>query len=141
MIIFQKSFIIAFFSSLIFFSITYIYLIIFKHCLLNLNLILYMTVGWFIICCIYLMYKFRKNKGFLLIYKIIGSILLIFFLTSIFLFKIEDIFFWSSMRDNYNDYFKFNNLLLGINNLLGFIYIIVGILEINFIFNKQKYPD
>lgn len=73
-----------------------------------------------------------------LIYEMIGFALISFFIASVFVLKIQDIFFWNSQKEHYNTFFKFSFEILGWNYILAIPYLIVLIIECSSLLNSRK---
>lgn len=83
-----------------------------------------------LICSFILLSK--KMKISMIFYCICGMALMLFFISSIFILKIEDLFFWDIKRYQNKEFFDFAFLLLGCNYILAIPYVVLLISEIAF---------
>lgn len=99
----------------------------------TLYILKYLVISVFIVsfvaCCMFLPKMTIIKSG----YSIVGIGIILFFLGSIFVFKIEDIFFWDPGRDKNREFFDFAFLLVGCNYVLALPYVALIISEIAFI--------
>jgi len=120
-----------------------LYLAVVKFELINIdNLIL---VKYFVITllvsglvAISIILFWSKESLWHFFYLLLVSFLMLFFVSSIFVFKIEDIFFWNEQKKLSKDFFSFSYWMLGMNYILGLPYFIFLLAEIIF-FVKKRY--
>jgi len=101
----------------------------------------YLSICIYVIALVIAILLMSKNASIAwTVYKVIGIALILFFLFSIFVLKVEDIFFWDIQKSHYEQFFKFSFLVLGWNYLLAIPYAILLIIEgvLLFNFTKQK---
>lgn len=120
------------------------YLLILKSSIIriqNLVIVEYLSICIYVIALVIAILLMSKNASIAwTVYKVIGIALILFFLFSIFVLKVEDIFFWDIQKSHYEQFFKFSFLVLGWNYLLAIPYAILLIIEgvLLFNFTKQK---
>lgn len=88
-----------------------------------------------------LLFDIRRIRNFniwALLYRLLGSFLVCFAIMSIFVFKVQDLFFWNENRDDNNIFFNFSYCIQGVNNLMFIIYILFLLCEVLIIFNKKN---
>lgn len=92
------------------------------------------------VCGVILSYIFfNKNLSVLwLIYEVVGFALISFFITSVFVMKIEELFFWHSQKEQHETFFNFAFDIFGWNYILAIPYLILLIIESSFMFNSRK---
>jgi len=114
---------------------TAMYLAIYKSFKIeNLYIVKYVVIGVFvvslIVSCICL---FRQMKIGVFCYCLIGMALILFFISSIFIFKVEDLFFWDIQKYKNREFFDFSFFLLGCNYVAAIPYLLLILGEIAFI--------
>lgn len=87
--------------------------------------ILFCLLSWLL--GIFFMYK-NVNKLWL-IYEILGIGLMIFFIMSIFILKIEDLYFWNENKELYKSFFSFSFSVYGWDFILFFPFVILLVCE------------
>lgn len=119
------------------------YLCVLKIQLLNINnlkiakffVLFFMPLAWLTIV------KFswsKKESMRRLFYLTIASFLVLFFISSIFIFKIEDIFFWHENKKIANEFFKFSFWMLGMNYIFALPYLGFLVTEITFFLSHKN---
>jgi len=105
----------------------------------NLRVIKYVVPIIVLVTLIVLVAKFWKRLTRVrFFYIILSSFLILVFISSIFVFKIEDLFFWNDKRRQATDFFEFSRFLLGLNYILALPYLGILILETVFIINSRR---
>lgn len=103
----------------------------------HLYLVVYFEIAVFTILMAIACVLFPPKKKILeYIYMGGGMAVILFFIISIFTFKVEDVFFWDIKRPNYPQFFKYAFFLQGCNYVLGLPYIALVICEITFTKNR-----
>ncbi len=105
----------------------------------NLTRIKYFAITVFSIAFVASLILMKKEKNiWLTIYETVGLMLILFFILSIFIFKIEDIYFWDVNKMKHKDFFKFSFDLLGYNYLFSLPYVVLLICEFTFLFRRYN---
>jgi len=141
MVFFQRTILYIYLSAIVIYIM--LYLAVVKFELINIdNLIL---VKYFVITllvsglvAISIILFWSKESLWHFFYLLLVSFLMLFFVSSIFVFKIEDIFFWNEQKKLSKDFFSFSYWMLGMNYILGLPYFIFLLAEIIF-FVKKRY--
>lgn len=76
---------------------------------------------------------------FKVFYIIFAAFLILFFVSSIFVFKISDIFFWSDNRDRAEAFFAFSDWMLGVNYVLFIPYVFLVFAELIFLGRQRNF--
>lgn len=74
-------------------------------------------------------------------YEIFGIALILFCITSIFVFNVEDLFFWDTEKELHKQFFKFSFELLGWNYILALPYLILIIFECSILLQNRNRLD
>ena len=119
-------------------AITYItvYLLISRFRILtieNIYIFKYVIIGIFFISMSFSVFLIKSMKPILVGYSMIGIALILFLISSIFIFKIQDLFFWDAKRTENREFFDFAFMILGCNYILAIPYLLLLISEIAFI--------
>jgi hypothetical protein len=80
----------------------------------------------------------RGGSIFRLFYIIFATFLILFFVSSIFVFKISDIFFWNDNRDRAEAFFAFSYWMLGVNYVLFMPYVFLVFVELIFLGRRRN---
>lgn len=142
MIFRQKSILVILLAVLFICVLSYEYVVyndeIYRKCLSS---IMYYALSVFSIAyvlCLFLMKKWQNI--WLNLYVSVGLLLILFFILSIFILKINDLFFWEADRLIQKEFFKFSFNLIGYNYLLAIPYLVLLICESAFL-SKGSFFD
>ena len=95
----------------------------------------YFVISFMLLCILLAVFILWKTKKSLLkfLYLIISFSLIFFFVSSIFTFKTEDLFFWKKNKQLADEFFKFSFWMLSMNYILAIPYLVIIISEIFFL--------
>jgi len=110
-----------------------LYLLISKFKILDIGdlyIVKYVVIGIYVISLIssFVLIK-KKMKITMICYCLIGIALMLFFLSSVFVFKIEDVFFWDTRSYANKEFFDFAFMIFGCNYILAIPYVLLIISE------------
>lgn len=71
-------------------------------------------------------------------YQVSGIILIMFSIMSVFIFFVEDLFFWDSNKEQNKYFFYYSFEILGWNYILAIPYLLLLIFECSFLFARSK---
>lgn len=80
----------------------------------------------------------EKINRIWLLYQVIGIGLIIFLILSVFILKVEDIFFWNAKKNEYQGFFDFCIFLYGWNYALAFPYLLLLMFECAILYQSTK---
>jgi hypothetical protein len=105
----------------------------------NLVMIKYVAITVFIVSLGASIFLIKRdiNKAWLF-YEVMGIALILFFLTSVFVLNVEDIFFWDSRKNLNKQFFTFSFSIYGWNYILAIPYLILLICESSFFYNRSR---
>lgn len=133
---------------LVIYSLVFVFVFLFiKHGnfidISKLGYIVYLSTGMLI--CTFIISIFMVNNKTIgrFIYSVLACVLILFFIMTVFVLNVEDIFYWHPDKKQNQYFFKFSNLVVEINYLLFFPYALFAISEIlllsfGLINNKRK---
>jgi|GEM_PF-1767739 len=135
MLLYKKNILYLILFTLLVYFLFYVSVLSFKLISINsLVIVKYFIIAFMLLClllAIKLLWSTKKSLlGFS--YLMITFFFILFFISSIFTFKIEDIFFWSKNKGIANEFFRFSFWMLGMNYIFALPYLIVLIIEIVF---------
>jgi hypothetical protein len=96
----------------------------------NLDMIKYITFFVFITAFLYAIVVIDKKIAIVyILYNVIGTFLFLFLISSVFTFKIADLFFWTALEINKMSFNKFNSVIIGYNYVFAIPYLVLLICE------------
>jgi hypothetical protein len=95
----------------------------------------YFVITFILLCILLAVCILWKTKKALLkfLYLIISFSLILFFVSSIFIFKTDDLFFWRKNKELADEFFKFAFWMLSMNYILALPYLVILVIEIAFL--------
>lgn len=133
MVLFEKKWVLFLFVILFMYGCLFLAIKEFKLLnITNLRLAKYFTISVIFISVIFVI-RSLSNSGdtpLKIVYKSCVIVLFLFLITSIFIFKLEDLFFWDKQKELSQDFFKFSFEISGWNYLLGFMYVFFFLAEV-----------